>query len=84
MFHGVLQLPQIGAPQADPILCGQLSKVVAFLQLLDHHPETVSLCQAGTWVAMHGCMKFGLLGRTSTCSGLTPACQLSNALKQNS
>jgi hypothetical protein len=35
------------------------------------------------FLAMHGCMRSGLLGRTSTRSGLAPSCQLNNLLIQN-
>jgi hypothetical protein len=44
------------------------------LQVLDHKPETAPLGQAGIGVAMHGGVRSGLLGRTSTRSGLTPLC----------
>ncbi len=33
---------------------------------------------------MHGCVRSGLLGRTSTRSGLTPPLSLNNLLRQNS
>ena len=34
-------------------------------------------------VAMHGCVRSGLLDRTSTRSGLTPPLSLNNLLRQN-
>jgi hypothetical protein len=34
-------------------------------------------------MAMYGCVRSGLVGRTSTRSGLTPPCQLNNLLRQN-
>jgi hypothetical protein len=40
----------------------------------DHQSEATLLRQTGIGVAMHGCIKPGLLGRTLTCSGLRPPC----------
>jgi hypothetical protein len=79
----VTSQPAIGAAEADSVLGGQLREAAAFLQILDHQPEAPALCQAGIGVAMHGGVRSGLLGRTSTRSGLTPPCQLNNLLRQN-
>jgi len=69
----------------NSVLGSQLLEAVAFfLQMLDHQAESSPLCQVCIGVGMHGCARSGLLGRTSTRSGLTLPCQLNKLLRQNS
>jgi len=42
------------------------------LQVLGHEPETALLRQTGIGMAMHGCVKPGWMGRTSTRSASHP------------
>jgi hypothetical protein len=58
-------------------------KAAAVLQVFGYQAETALLRQTGIGMAMHGCVRSGLVGRTSTRSGLTPPCQLNNVLRQN-
>lgn len=51
--------------------------------MLIGEPEPALLCQPRIGMAMHGGMKSGWMVCTSTRSGLTPACELNNLLKQN-
>jgi hypothetical protein len=48
-------------------------------------PDGPDALSDGHWggLAMHGCVRSRLLGRTSTRSDLTPPCQLNNLLRQN-
>ena len=73
----------VGAAQADAVLGGKLSQAAAVLQVLGDKPEPALLRQTGIGMAMHGRVRSGLVGRTSTRSGLTPPCQLNNVLRQN-
>ncbi len=81
----------IGAPEAvaegfcEAVsgLGSELRKGAVLLQVLNHKPVAPPLCQAGVGVAIHGCVKSGSMGRTSTRCDLTPACQLNNVLRQN-
>jgi len=66
--------PAVGASQADSVLGGQLTEAPAALQVLGDEPETALLRQTGIGMAMHGCVRPGLVGRTSTRSSLTPLC----------
>jgi hypothetical protein len=50
---------------------------------MGRQPETAFLRQTGIGMAMRLCVRSGLVGRTSTRSGLTPPCQLNNLLRQN-
>jgi len=80
----VTSQPAIGAAEADSVLINQLREAAAFLQMLDYQPQWSPLSQACIGVDMHGCVRSGLLGRTSISSGLSPPCQLNNLLRQNS
>jgi len=54
------------------------------MEVLIDEPGPALLCQPGIGMAMHGCVKSGSRGRTSTRSCLTPSCQLTNLMRQNS
>jgi len=64
----------IGAAQADSVLGGEFRKAAAVFQVLGHQPEAAPLRQASIGMAMHGCVRSGLVGSTSTRSDLTPPC----------
>jgi hypothetical protein len=66
--------PAVGAAEADSVLGREPCRTAALLQVLNHKPVPPPLCQAGSVVAMHGCVRSGSMGRTSTRSGLTPPC----------
>ena len=70
--RAVTSQPAIGAAEADSVLGGQLREAAAFLQILDHQPESPALCQAGIGVAMHGGVRSGLLSRTSPVAASHP------------
>jgi hypothetical protein len=53
------------------VLDGKLSEAAAVLQVLAHEPKAAFLRQTGIEMAMHGCVRPGLVVRTSTRSGLT-------------
>jgi hypothetical protein len=75
--------PAVSTAQADAVLGGEFRKAAAMLQVLGHQPETAPLRHTGIGMAMPECVRSGLMGRTSTRSGLTPPCQLNNLLRQN-
>jgi len=50
----------------------------AVLQVLGHELESALLRQMGIGMAMHGCERSGLVGRTLTRRGLTPPSQLNH------
>ena len=66
--------PAVGASEADPVFGGQLPEAAALLEVLGDEPEAALLRQTGIGMAMHGCERPGLVGHTSTRSGLTPPC----------
>jgi len=70
----VTSQPAVGAAQTDAVLGGQFLEAAAVLQVLGHEPETAFLRQTGIGMAMHGCVRPGWMGRSSTRSGLTPLC----------
>ena len=70
--------------QDDSFLDAQLTEAATVLQVLGHKAETALLRQTGIGMDTHRCVRPGLVGRTSTRSGLTPPCQLNNLLRQNS
>ena len=76
--------PAVGTVEADAVLGRKFHKAPPLLKVLGDQPETALLRQTGIGMAMHGCVRSGLVGRTSTRSGLTPPCQLNNLLRQNS
>ena len=63
---------RLGSPAIA--LGGQPDEVPGVLQMLDHKPQAAPLCHAGIGVAMHGDVRLGLGGRTSTRRGLSPHC----------
>ena len=63
--------PALGASEADPVFSGQLPEAAALLEVLGDEPEAALLRQTGIGMAMHGCVRHGLAGRTSPRSGLT-------------
>jgi hypothetical protein len=77
------EAPLVGTAEADPGFCSQFSEGTTVLEVLIDEPEPALLCQPGIGMAMHGCVRSGSMGRTSTRSGLTPSCQLTNLLRQN-
>lgn len=62
----------MGTAETDSVLGRQLSQAATVLQVLVHEPDDGLLLQTGIGMAMHGCVKPGLVGSTSTISGLTP------------
>lgn len=58
--------PAVGAAETGPVFSGQTQKTPALFQVLDHKSQTEIR------VAKHGYVRSGLVGRTSTRSGLTP------------
>jgi len=75
--------PAVSSAQNDVLLGGRFLEAAAVLQVLGHESETTLLRETGIWMAMHGCVRPGLVGRTSTRSDLTPPSQLNNPLKQS-
>ncbi len=73
---------RVGAAEADPYFCRQVSQWTMVLEVLLVEPEPALLCQQGMGMAMHGCARSGSLGRTSNRCGLTPVSQLKNLLRQ--
>jgi len=67
-------LSAVGAADADSVFSGQLGEAAAVLQVLAHKPHPTPLGQAGIGVALHEGVRSGLVGRTSTRSGLKPHC----------
>ena len=75
--------PLVGATRADPRASSESRQGKALIEVLVDQTQAAQRRQAGIGVAMHGGVRSGLVGRTSTRSGLTPRWPLINLLRQN-
>lgn len=75
--------PLVGATQADPSVSSEFCQGEALIEGLADQSQAAPLGQAGIGMAMHGGVRSGLVGRTSTRSGLTPHSPLIDLLRQN-
>jgi hypothetical protein len=57
--------PLVRGAEADPCLAGQISQRNALVNVSTYKPFPADGCQPGIGMAMHGCVRSGLLGPTA-------------------